>query len=93
MNESMIIKLATDADRRRIADLAELDGKRAPTGDVLVAEVHGRLIAAVAMDGSAVADPFERTAGLVRELRAQIAGEPKRARGAGRWLGRLLPTS
>ena len=93
MNESITIKLSTEADRRRISELAELDGKRAPTGDVLLAEVNGRLIAAIGMDGTVVADPFERTAGLVRELRTQVTGGPTRRPRLGRWLGRLLPTS
>jgi hypothetical protein len=92
MNESITIKLSTDSDRRRISDLAELDGKRAPTGDVLLAEVNGRLIAAIGMDGTVVADPFERTAPLVRELRAQVTGQRTRPPRFGRWVARLLPT-
>jgi hypothetical protein len=46
---------------------------------VLLAEVNGRLIAAVGYDGTAVADPFERGAGIVRLLRRQISGEAARA--------------
>jgi hypothetical protein len=75
---SVTIKLATEADTERIRRLAELDSKPAPHGDVLLAEVEGRLLAAIGMDGNAIADPFERTGSVVKVLRAQLAGEPKR---------------
>jgi hypothetical protein len=95
MSDTITIKLSTDADRDRVERLAQLDGGHAPTGEVLLAEVNGRLLAAVGMDGSAVADPFERTAGVVRLLRTQLTGrrEPRMRRGRrlGRRLGRLLP--
>jgi hypothetical protein len=91
-NEHITIKLATAADSGRIAELAALDTRSAPQGDVLLAEVDGRLLAAVAMDGTAVADPFQRTAGVVSLLREQIAGPRERPRRRGRRLGRLLPT-
>jgi hypothetical protein len=82
-------KLSTEADRERIRRLAELDSKPAPDGDVL-AEVNGRLVAAMGMDGRVVADPFERTASVVRVLRAQVDGEPPRAPRRRRWLSRLV---
>jgi hypothetical protein len=91
MTESISLRLSTDADRQRISELAELDGKHAPHGDVLLAEAGGRLVAAIGMDGAVIADPFERTADVVRLLRLQIDGErptPGRRHG---WLGRLLP--
>jgi hypothetical protein len=92
MNDPLIIKLSTEADRDRIERLAELDGGRAPHGDVLLAEVNGRLVAAVGMDGTAVSDPFERTAGVVRLLRAEVSGTKRRTRARRRgWLKRLLP--
>jgi hypothetical protein len=86
---STTIKLSTEADRERIRRLAELDSKPAPDGDVL-AEVNGRLVAAMGMDGRVVADPFERTASFVRVLRAQVDGEPPRAPRRRRWLSRLV---
>jgi hypothetical protein len=86
---STTIKLSTEADRERIRRLAELDSKPAPDGDVL-AEVNGRLVAAMGMDGRVVADPFERTASVVRVLRAQVDGEPPRAPRRRRWLSRLV---
>jgi hypothetical protein len=88
---SITIKLSTEADRERIQRLAELDSKRAPQGDVLLAEVNGRLLAAAAMDGTIVADPFERTSAVVRVLRAQISGDGRRpAPRRRRWLSRLV---
>jgi hypothetical protein len=92
MTDTLTIKLSTSADRDRIERLAQLDGGRAPHGDVLLAEVNGRLLAAVGMDGTAVSDPFERTAGVVRLLRGQVSGGRRRTRARRRgWLGRLLP--
>jgi hypothetical protein len=92
MIDALTIKLSTESDRDRIERLAQLDGGRAPHGDVLLAEVNGRLLAAVGMDGTAVADPFERTAGVVRLLRGQLTDTKRRSRGRRRgWLGRLLP--
>ena len=87
---SVIIKLSTEADRERIRRLAELDSKRPPQGDVLLAEVNGRLLAAIGMDGAVVADPFERTGDVVRLLRAQAGGERTRSARRRGWLGRTL---
>jgi hypothetical protein len=91
MSDTITIKLSTEADRSRIQRLAELDGGRAPVGEVLLAEVNGRLLAAVGMDGAAVADPFERTAPVVALLRRQVSGESERRPRRRGWLGRLLP--
>ena len=74
----LTIKLSTEADRERIRRLAELDSRPAPQGDVLLAEVQGRLVAAMGMDGSVVADPFERTAAAVNVLRTQLEPRPSR---------------
>ena len=78
MNDRLAIRLSTDSDRQRIERLAQLDSRRAPHGDVLMAEIDGRLVAAVGMDGSAVADPFQRSAPVVRLLRDQLAGKSRR---------------
>ena len=91
MSDTITIKLATEANRDRIQRLAELDGGRAPAGEVLLAEVNGRLLAAVGMDGSVIADPFERTGQVVALLRRQVTGARERRPRRG-WLGRLLPT-
>jgi hypothetical protein len=59
VTEPITIKHLTDGDRARVRRLAELDGRPAPVGDTLLADVEGRLRAAVGVDdGSAVADPF-----------------------------------
>ena len=90
MKDQVEIRLSADSDGPRIERLAELDSRRPPHGDVLVAELNGRLIAAAGSDGHVVADPFERTAGVVRMLRGQLDGKPRRA-GRRRGLARLLP--
>jgi hypothetical protein len=91
MSASITIKLATESDRVRIQRLAELDSGQAPMGEALLAEVNGRLIAAVGYDGTAVADPFESTAAIVKLLRRQISGEAAKAPRRRRLLKRLLP--
>jgi len=87
---SVSIKFSTEADGERLRRLAELDSKRPPHGDVLMAEVNGRLLAAIGMDGSVIADPFERTAPVVKLLRLQLAGKPARAPRERGWLARRL---
>lgn len=57
-------------DRRSLERLAALDDRRVPAEPVMLAEVDGRLVAALsARTGEAVADPFEPTAHLVEMLR------------------------
>jgi len=68
----VVIRRATSADAPALARLGELDGDRragallarhAAEHDVLIAEVDGRLEAALALnDGLAVADPFRPSA-------------------------------
>jgi hypothetical protein len=89
MNDRLSIRLSNDSDLQRIERLAQLDSRPAPHGDVLLAEVDGRLVAAVGMDGSAVADPFQRSAPAVRLLRDQLDGKPRR-RPRRRLLARLV---
>jgi hypothetical protein len=68
----IILRLASEADADRLRTLAELDSRPVPAGSVLIAEVDGRLRAAVAVDGGeAIADPFRRTADLVALLRVR----------------------
>jgi hypothetical protein len=57
-------------DRRSLERLAALDDRRVPAEPVVLAEVGGRLVAAISeRTGEAVADPFEPTAHLVEMLR------------------------
>lgn len=69
MNETITIRPATAGDRDAILRLAELDGRRSPAGDLLLAFVEGELRAALPLaGGAALADPFHRTAALVELL-------------------------
>jgi hypothetical protein len=83
-SERIVLRLAGPQDERAVVELAELDSARRPAGDVLIAEVGGRVMAAVAIDGDeAIADPFEWTADLVELLRdrvRQLRGEDTGAR-------------
>jgi hypothetical protein len=64
------LRYSSAADRERIRLLAELDSARVPSGPALVAEIDGRLRAALPLDGSpAIADPFHRGLDLVELLR------------------------
>jgi hypothetical protein len=63
---AIVIREATDSDRVALNRLAQLDSARVPTEPLIVAEIGGELRAAVSIgDGSAIADPFHRTAELV----------------------------
>jgi hypothetical protein len=68
------IRFAGPADREDVRRLAELDSARLRDGAALVAEVDGRIEAALPLDGGrAIADPFVPSAELVTllELRAR----------------------
>jgi len=70
-----------DADRRALAALAERDSARVPNGAVLVAEVEGRMLAAISIgDGHVIADPFSRTRELRTLLKLRRAQLIRRAR-------------
>ena len=79
----MIIRRTNPGDAIAMARLAAIDSKRPIEGDALVAEVDGRLLAAVSLTGDhSIADPFTPTADLVAmlEMRAAQLAEPVRAR-------------
>jgi hypothetical protein len=64
------LRYAGAADTQRLQYLAELDSTSAPSGSVLVAEIDGRLRAALPLDGTrAIADPFHRGSELIELLR------------------------
>lgn len=73
------IRFAGPADQEDVRRLALLDSARVGDGDALVAEVDGRIEAALPLDGGRpIADPFVPSAELVTllELRArQLEGE------------------
>ena len=63
------MRRATVDDDRAVRRLAELDEMTPPQGDVLLAEVDGRLVAALPLEGGrAVADPFTPTQEIVELL-------------------------
>ena len=76
------LRRATFGDGAAIARLAQLDETDAPAGDVLLAELDGRLVAALPLDGGEpLADPFVRTKEIVDLLRVRAsAGTPTHAR-------------
>ena len=67
---TITIRLSTSNDRPAIRRLAELDGRKAPAGEMLLAIVGGELRSALALANSeTIADPFFPTAGLADLLR------------------------
>jgi hypothetical protein len=74
-NEHIVIRSASPADEQELAVLGVLDGsRRQPNGRIMVAEVDGRLRAAVGSNGAAISDPFWPSADLVSMLR--VPSEP-----------------
>jgi hypothetical protein len=74
-NEHIVIRSARSADEQELAVLSVLDGGRdLPQGRIMVAEVDGRLRAAVGSNGAAISDPFWPSAELVSMLRVRSEG-------------------
>lgn len=68
------LRYASAADAGNLRYLAALDSASAPSGPALVAEVDGRLRAALPLDGGApIADPFHRGVELIELLRVRAA--------------------
>jgi hypothetical protein len=68
------IRYAGSCDAQALAALATLDSKDGLGGDVLLAEVDGVPVAALAVDdGAHVADPFRPTLDLVQMLELRAA--------------------
>jgi hypothetical protein len=66
------IRHAAADDMKSLERLAALDSRRVPSGELFVAEVDGRLLAATSIDtGAVIADPFEHTAAIVELLKVQ----------------------
>src|SRR3954453_21226360 len=75
--EHIVIRSANPADEQAIAVLGVLDGGHSmPSGHVLVAEVAGRIRAAVGSNGVSISDPFWPSADLVSMLRVHTYSEP-----------------
>jgi hypothetical protein len=68
------IRPARPTDAAALSRLAELDSAEVPSLPVLIAEANGEIRAAVSLhEGTAIADPFNQTAGMVELLRARAA--------------------
>ena len=88
---SLTIRSAHAADAAPLARLAALDSSDVPNGELLIAELDGRLVAALSIDtGAVIADPFEHTAAIVESLRAQGQRRARPAVVLPRALGRVL---
>ena len=75
LNEALVIRRASAQDARALQHLAELDSHRPLDGEVVLAESGGRPVAALEVrTGEVAADPFVRTAGVVRMLRGLAVG-------------------
>jgi hypothetical protein len=71
---AVVIRLAVADDRAALRRLAELDSAAPLHGATLLAEQHGRPVAALSLkDGSAIGDPFVATADLLALLRLRAA--------------------
>lgn len=76
---SVTIRYARPDDALALLELADLDSSHAPHGIVLVAEVGGRLWAALSLDdGHAIADPF-RPSGELSFLLVERARQIERS--------------
>jgi hypothetical protein len=70
--KSVTLRFGVPADDNRLARLAAVDSSNPPAQPILLAEVDGQLLAALALsDGAIVADPFHPTADLIDLLRAR----------------------
>jgi len=70
--DSIAIRPFADSDARAVREVAQRDSSVVPAGMLLVAEVGGRVRAALSLDtGEVVADPFAPSAELVDLLRAR----------------------
>jgi len=94
MPSEILIRRAYADDGPDLIRLAALDSTASlPPSPVLVAELDGVVSAAVSVrDGSAIADPFKRTAGAVELLRLHAAAgrDADSPRTARTWLERVV---
>ena len=73
--DGLTIRPLGTADAAAVATLAERDTTEAPGGQLMGAELGGRLIAAMPLHGDgrgAIADPFSPTADAVAMLEARV---------------------
>ena len=73
------IRPATSEDAPRLRNLAILDSQPSLAGEILLAEIDSRIVAAVAMDGGrTISDPFVPTAAIVSALGTTRANHLRR---------------
>ncbi|HKP91289.1 MAG TPA: hypothetical protein VJT75_15095 [Thermoleophilaceae bacterium] len=73
-DETITIRTSGEGDAGELLRLAALDSAEPIHGNALLAEVNGRLRAALPLDGGpAIADPFARSAEVVTLLRTLAA--------------------
>lgn len=92
--KSVTLRFGSRADEGPLALLAALDSSKPLAHPVLLAEVDGQLVAALALsDGAVVADPFHPTLDVIELLRERARQfDPKsRIRRSGRCRFRFLP--
>lgn len=66
---TLLVRTAREDDRQSLERLAALDSARPLDGDVLLAELDGRPVAALSLaSGGVTADPFQPTADVVQAL-------------------------
>jgi hypothetical protein len=97
-NGTLTMRLATAGDAAAVGRLVDLEEARPLDGEVLVAELDGRVVATLSVpEDRAVADIFRPTAELVAMLRTrreQLARAPPRLpRRLGRAPARNPPTA
>lgn len=84
--DGLVIRRSREEDAAAIERLAQLDSQRAPSGDLMLAEAGGELVAAVAVAGNQIiADPFRRTDHIVGLLQASLAQRNARRTGRRSW--------
>jgi hypothetical protein len=72
--DPIVIRLARPTDATELRRLAQRDSADPPASPALVAEVGGRIRAALGLEGeTTIADPFESTAAAVELLHVRAA--------------------
>ena len=81
---SVVIRMATAADRPELERLAQLDSTGAPDGPTLIGEVQGKAVVVVSLaDGRAIADPFVTAAPILELVRLRARQLSAKSRSAG----------
>ena len=94
VSDEITIRLSSPDDRAAILRLANLDGRRPPSGQTILAIVSGELRAALPLGGGdAIADPFRPTTELVGMLRLLDSAGRKAGTGRRRPAGTRIATA